>query len=269
MDAVRAPNVARQPPELLQVLDRPAAEEALAVLLLLNRFGQVRVQPQVELARQRRRLGHQPLRHGEGRAGRDGDLRPGAGPLLVERVQALRVGQHRVHVLDKAVGREPSIGLAYVHGAARGDDADAQLARGLDLGLHQAGAPGREDVVVVEDGRAAAEHELREAGAGRRVLGVGVDTPPERVEGLQPREEVGLLRAGAGERLVEVVVRVDEPGRDQRSGEVFEVLGEGRRPVSDLDHESVLGQDPRAVDLGARVVHGHDVGVRKQRPHGP
>ena len=64
-------------------------------------------------------------------------------------------------------------------------------------------------------------------------------------------------------------MRVDEPGGDERAGEVLEVLGEGRRAVSDLDHEPVLGQDPRAVDLGARVVHGDDVGVRKQRPHGP
>jgi hypothetical protein len=66
-----------------------------------------------------------------------------------------------------------------------------------------------------------------------------------------------------------VVVRVDEPGRDERAAEVLEVLGEGRRAVSDLDHEAVLREDPRAVDLGARVVHGHDVRVGKQRPHGP
>jgi hypothetical protein len=66
-----------------------------------------------------------------------------------------------------------------------------------------------------------------------------------------------------------VVVCVDEPRRDERAREVLEVLGERRGAFADLDHEPVFRQDPRAVDLGARVVHGHDVGVRKQRPHGP
>ena len=143
-----------------------------------------------------------------------------------------------------------------------------ELPRRLDLRLDQAGAAGREDVVVVEDGRAAAEHELRQPGAGGRVLGLGVDPRPERVERPQPGEEVGLLRARARQRLVQVVVRVDEPGRDERAAEVLEVLGEGRRAVPDLDDEPVLDQDPRAVELGARVVHGHDVGVREERPHG-
>ena len=59
------------------------------------------------------------------------------------------------------------------------------------------------------------------------------------------------------------------PGVTSAPAEVLEVLGEGRRAVSDLDHEPVLDQDPRAVHFGARVVHDDDVGVRKQRPHGP
>ena len=80
MDAVRAPDVAGQPAELLQVLHGPAAEKALAVLLLLDGLRQVRVQPQAEPPRERRRLRHQPLRDGEGRAGRDRDLRPRPGP---------------------------------------------------------------------------------------------------------------------------------------------------------------------------------------------
>ena len=128
--------------------------------------------------------------------------------------------------------------------------------------------PGGKDVVVVEDGRAAGEHELRQAGAGGRVLGLRVDARPERVQRLQPREEVSLLRPRARQRLVEVVVRVDEPGRDERAAEVLEVLGNGRRAVADLDDEPVLDQDPCVLELGAGVVHDHDVGVREERPHG-
>ena len=226
--AVRAPDVRGEPAELVQVLDGAAAEEALAVLLLLDGLGEMGVEPQPQPARELGRLRHQPLRDGERRAGSNRDLRPGAGPRLVEREQALRVGEHRVHLLDEVVRREPAVGLAHVHRPARGDDADAELARGLDLRLDQAGAARREDVVVVEDGRAAAERELREPGAGGRVLGLGVDPAPERVQRPEPAEEIGLLRPGPRQRLVQVMVRVDEPGRDQRAAEVLEVLGEGR-----------------------------------------
>ena len=51
----------------------------------------------------------------------------------------------------------------------------AELARRLDLGLDEAAPPAREDVVVVEDGRAAGERELREPCAGCGVLRLGVD----------------------------------------------------------------------------------------------
>ena len=68
----------------------------------------------------------------------------------------------------------------------------------------------REDVVVVEDGRAAGERELGEAGARGGVEHLVVDPRPDRVERPQPGEEVGVLRPGAREGLVEVVVGVDE-----------------------------------------------------------
>ena len=226
------------------------------------------MQPQLQLAGEGRGLRHQPLGDREGRAGRDRDLRPRPGPGLVEREEALRVRKDGIHVLDEVVGREPALGLADVHRPARGDEAHAELPRRLDLGLDEAGAPRREDVVVVEDRRAPAERQLGKPGAGGRILRLGVDAAPERVERLQPREEVGLLRPGTCQRLVQVVVRVDEPRRDERAPEVLEVLREGRGALAHLDDEAVLRQDPGAVDLGARIVHGDDVGVRKQRPHG-
>ena len=94
------------------------------------------------------------------------------------RGEPLRVGEHSVEVLDELVGRQAAVGLAEVHRAARGDDAHAELARGLHLGLDQAGPAAREDVVVVEDGRAAGERELGEPRARRRVLGLRVDPRP-------------------------------------------------------------------------------------------
>ncbi len=184
-------------------------------------LGEVRVEGQAEAACELGRLRHQSLRHRERRARRDGDLHARARAGLVQLAdEPLGVRENRVDVLDELVGREPAVRVAEVHRAARGDDADADLARRLHLRLDQARAAAREDVVVVEDGRAARERELGEAGARGRVLGLGVDPGPGRIELAQPAEEVGLLRAGTRERLVQVVVGVDEARRDDGAAEV-------------------------------------------------
>ena len=156
--------------------------------------------------------------------------------------------------LDEVVGRQAAVGDAEIHRAARGDDADAELGGRAELGLDEAGDAAREDVVVVEDGRAAGERELGEAGAGRGVHHLLVDPRPDRVERPQPREEVGVLRPGAREGLVEVVVGVDEPGvttappRSTRSSA-------GRRLArADCRDQPVLDPQPAALVLRAGVV---------------
>ena len=79
--------------------------------------------------------------------------------------------------------------------------------------------------MVVEDRRATRERQLGEPRAGGCVLGLGVDPRPHRVERLQPREQVGLLRPRARERLVQVVMRVHEAGRDERTRKVDPLVG--------------------------------------------
>ena len=218
---MRAPDVAREPAELREVLDRRAPVELLAVRLLLARLGEMGVQRKPEPPGELRRLGHQLSGHGERRARRDRDLHARARPGLVQLAdEALGVGEHGVDVLDELVRREAAVRDAEVHRAAGGDDPHAELARGLHLGLDEPGTAAREHVVVVEDGRAPGERELCEPGARRRVLGLGVDARPHRVELAEPGEEVGLLRPSARQRLVQVVVRVDEPRRDDRAAEV-------------------------------------------------
>ncbi len=160
VDAVRAPHVLGDPADALEVLDRRAAEELAAVRVLLDRLGEVRVQLKAERARERGRLFHQPRRHRERRAWRDRDLRHRP---VGERVEALGVGEDRVDVLDERVRRQAAVRLAEVHRAARGDEAHTDLLRRADLGLDEPGDAAREDVVVVEDGRAPRERELGEA----------------------------------------------------------------------------------------------------------
>jgi hypothetical protein len=106
---VRAPDVVRRPADLLEVLERPAAEDSLAILLLLDRLREVRVKAQAEAAGELGRLDHQPLRDREGRARGDGDLRPGAGSFLVQDRESLRVREHGVRVFHEVVRRQAAL----------------------------------------------------------------------------------------------------------------------------------------------------------------
>ena len=65
VDAVRAPHVPAEPPEVGQVLDRGAAVELEAVGVLLHRLGEVRVEHEAVPAGERGRLLHQSAGHGE------------------------------------------------------------------------------------------------------------------------------------------------------------------------------------------------------------
>ena len=113
--------------------------------------------------------------------------------------------------------------------------------------------------MVVEDGAAARERELREPGTGGGVLGLGVDPAPDGIELLQPGEEIGLLRPRTGERLEQVMVRVDERRREDGAAEI---LGAFRRLAgADLRDEAIFDPDPAVGQLRPRLVHRHDVGV--------
>ena len=57
--AVREPDVVAEPAELLEVLDRAHAEALAAERLLVDRLGQVRVQPHAAPAGELGGLGHQ------------------------------------------------------------------------------------------------------------------------------------------------------------------------------------------------------------------
>ncbi len=165
--------------------------------------------------------------------------------------------------LDELVGREAALGLAQVHRPSAGDDADSELLGRLDLRLEQPGFPAREHVVVVENRRAARERELGEPGAGGGVLRVPVDLLPERIEVLEPREEVGLLRPGSRQRLEEVVMRVDQAGREEGAADVLVRLSGRRVAAPDLLDEAVVDEEPAVGNLRSRVVHRDDVGVRE------
>ena len=170
-------------------------------------------------------------------------------------------------LLDKLVGREAAVGDAEVHRAARGDDADAELPGRLHLGLDEPGAAAREDVMVVEHRRAPGQRELCEARARRGVFRLRVDRRPHRIQLAQPREQVGLLRPCPCQGLVQVVVRVDEPGRDDGAGEVDTPVGHRLGPVADRRDRRAVDEHPAVGVLGAGVVHRDDPGACVERRH--
>src|SRR5262245_9166077 len=224
----------------------------------------MRMQPQAELARELGGLAHQFLRHRERRARRDRDLDLCA---VCERRRRLGRREHVVSVLDDRVGRKAAVGFAQVPRAARRDDAHAELARRPDLRLEQSLPAGREEVVVVEDGRAAGKRQLGEAAARGRVLRLLVDPRPHRVQRLEPAEQVLVLRAGPREVLPEVMVGVDQPRRDDGAAEVDDLIGVGPHSCAGLLHEAVVDEQPAAGMLVALVVHRHEVRVDEEGAH--
>src|SRR5205807_8996739 len=95
------------------------------------------------------------------------------------------------------------------------------------------------------------------------------DSGPDRVERLEPGEEVGLLRAGARQRLVEVVVGIDEPGRDESAREVDPLVRVGRLSASDRLDQPAVEEHPAVRVLRAGVVQGRHVRVREQQTAHP
>ena len=258
VDAVGAPDVAVEPAEPVEVLDGRAAVQLAAVRLLLDGLGEVGVEGQAEPPRERRRLLHQPSRDRERRAGRNRDLDARTRSRLVELGdEALGVGEHRIDVLDELVGWETAVRHAEIHRPTRGDDPDTELAGRLHLRLDQPGSPTREDVVVVEDRRAPGQRELGDPGARGRVLQLRVDPRPRRVQLAQPAEEVGLLGPCARERLVQVVMRVDEAGSDDGAAEVDRLAAVGLRrpsPIATTTPPSTSSQPSRCSVPASSIV---------------
>ena len=88
-----------------------------------------------------------------------------------------------------------------------------KLRRGLELRPDQIARADREDIVVVKAGRAAVLHEFAHARQARQAHDVGIEVFPDLIERLQPVEQLHILhlRQIAGELLVEMMVRVDQP----------------------------------------------------------
>src|ERR1700716_3508232 len=115
--------------------------------------------------------------------------------------------------------------------------------------------------------RAAAESQLGEADLGGGPLPIGIDRRPDRIEVAQPVEEAALLRADARERLVEMVMGVDQPGERDQSAPIDDIglLVNRRSSLADPGDDATIDQDRAVLDLSAGIVHGgHDTAAVDQ-----
>jgi hypothetical protein len=216
VDAVREPDVRAEPAALLHVGQRARADHLDAEVVLVLGLGQVRVQADLVLSGQPRRLDEQLVGDREGRARRERQPAHGEALGVVEQVDdALAVLEDLVGLLDHVVRRQAALALAARHRAPGGVEARAQLPGALDGLVEELGGLALgEDVEVVGDGGAAGEQQLADAELRADAHVLGGQLAPDLVEADQPVEELGVLYVGQVllEGLVQVVVGVDHAG---------------------------------------------------------
>ncbi len=274
------PYVGADPAEFLGVLGRREAELLARVGDVVIVLGQVGVHRHAIVARQQRRLAHQVARDGKRRARRHHHAQHGvARSVVVLLDQPLAVFQDGVLLLHHRIGRQATLAAAHAHRSARGMKTHAHCCRGGN-GIVQARAVGIQ-VQVIAGGGAAGQHQLGHRGAGRHIDHFRRQVRPQHIEVGEPREQLDVLRRrhGAGQALVHVVVRVDQPGDHHLATHVDHLgtalvdqpavlrrqLGGGAYP---FDHRALRHQRA-ARNLAALRIHGHqDVGIDKDEGHG-
>ena len=204
-------------------------------------------------------MAHQFGGDAEGGAGRQHDLHHRAGMgVVVGFDQPLAVGQDGVFGVHHAVGREAALRFAQAHRPARSMQAQADFGRGLDF-IIEFGTV-REEIKVIGGRGAAREGQLGQGCLGGSADIFGPHPRPDGVERDQPVEQVGVLRFrdGPRQRLVKVVVGVNEPGKNDVACEVEDLirrLGQVFRSPDRLD-ETVFDEQAGMSEFPALIIHG-------------
>ena len=219
--AVRVPDMVPDPAEPFGIVARPAAESLEREGDVFGVLGQVRVQAHALVGGEQGGVAHELARHREGRAGRDTDADHRAFGRIVEGVDHPdAVLQDIGLALHQAVGRQAAGAFADAHCAARRMEAQAYRGGGLDR-VFQPHAVGI-DIKVVRTHPAAGERKLGQAELRGDEHVLGPHPRPDGIERLQPAEQQRVLpgRHGARQRLVEMVMGIDERRRHHAAGGV-------------------------------------------------
>src|SRR5947199_6640155 len=119
-------------------------------------------------------------------------------------------GEDPIDVFHYRIRREATAGPPEVHRAAAWMESEAEPGRHFDLRLEQSARAGRKHIVVIGGGGTATQRQLGESCLGGGPLPVRVDGGPDGVELAQPIEETSLLSPHSSQRLVQVVMGVDQ-----------------------------------------------------------
>jgi len=113
---------------------------------------------------------------------------------------------------------------------------------------------------MVKAGRAAVLHEFAHARQARQAHDVGIEVFPDLIERLQPVEQLHILhlRQIAGELLVEMMVRVDQPRIAEHMARVDGFVGLAVEFHADLLDEAVLGVKVDVFVYGVGAVAGDE-----------
>ena len=191
----------------------------------------------------------------EGRARRERDADPRAGLRVVEQLQhPLAVGDDRVRVLHHVVGRQAAVLRRQVHRAARHRHPHAEAKRLLDRDVDGVLESGRIEIVMIGGGGAARDEEFGQRHTDGEAQMAGFQPRPDRIERRQPGKKrlVDRLRMGARQRLVEMVMRVDQARQhDGLRGVVNRIDPLGRQAAADpLGDARPLDDEPSLRALG-------------------
>ena len=229
---------------------------AMAEAILVFGFGKMGVQAQVEPSRQIGGLAHQRGGDGKRRAGGERDLHHRAFAALVMTLHhALAIGEDRVLVLHDRIRRQPAVALRQIHRPSGQQYAHAQTARGGDFDVDGVFEPFGKDVMMIRCHCRARQQQLGRRQRRREVKRFRRQTRPERIERLQPGKQFTVERRGHGarERLIKMVMGVDQPGQHHvRGGVECRYIRRCRRA-------------PGRDQLYDAAVHNHDAARRTVR----
>jgi hypothetical protein len=130
--------------------------------------------------------------------------------------QSFAVGQNRIRILHDRVGRQSAVALRQVHRAARQHHTDAEAPRRRDLDVDCGFKSSRKHVMMVGGGAATRQQQFGHRHGNGEFKRLGREPGPDRVERLQPGKQLAVerRRRGAGQRLVEMMMGVDQSRHD-------------------------------------------------------
>ena len=175
--------------------------------------------------------------------------------LVITRHHAFAVGEDGVLVLHDAVRRQAAVALRQVHRAARQQHAQAEPLGRRDFDVDGVFEPCRKNIMMIGRRGAAGQHQFRHRQGHAEIERLRRQPRPDRIKRLQPWKQLAVERRrhGARERLIEMMMGVDQAGQHHMFGgvEYFHIRRGGcRSRRHQLDDAAVFADDPALGAVG-------------------